>query len=186
MAALCGALASPPAARAQQKGQPQQAKPASGRQELVKEYRSVQQKLAMIQQKAMKDTALRARQQHLQQTVRSTMQEIDPKTEDRIDSLQSLQKELRAAQQAKDTAKLRKAFVSYQTLQQELQQTQRQAIQRDSISRQLDAFRSQLVSKMKEVDPTADSLLDRRDDLTARMKAAQQQALQGEEGQTPP
>lgn len=142
-------------------------------QEALTEYQQVQQQINALQTAALEQNpALQAEQESLQESVEAVMVEIEPEAEQKLDRMDELQAEMTEAQQSQDQAQMRSVMMEAQQLQQELAQVQEQAMQQEPVAEQAEAFRDNLVATMIEVDPRAEELLDRRDELTETLQAA--------------
>lgn len=148
-------------------------------QQLRQELQQVGQQVAQLRQKALQDSAIQQEQLALQQVIEKKMNTIDGKTSDRTQRMGEIRTALQKARQAKDTAKLRSLITEAQQIQAQLRQTQMKAMQDKEIAAQLDSFRSDLIGQMNEIDPKADSLMGRMQEL---QKEIQQQAAGGQGG----
>jgi len=147
-------------------------------QQTRQEMRQIQQQIAQIQQKAMQDSAIRAEQMDLQQTIEKKMNDIDGKTSERSDRIGQLQAAMQKARTDQDTAKMRSLVTEFRQVQGKLQQTQGKAMQDSAIQAQLQAFRSDVISQMNDVDPKADSLINRLQELQTQV----QKSMSGRSG----
>lgn len=141
-------------------------------QQMRQELQQVGQKVQQLQQKALQDSAMQQEQLRLQQVIEKKMNTIEPKTSDRTDRMTQLRGELQKAQQQQDTAKLRSLMMEAQKIQGQLRETQMKAMQDKDIAAKLDTFRTDLISQMNQIDPTADSLMDRMKVLETQIQKA--------------
>jgi len=146
-------------------------------QQLRQELQQVGQQVAQLRQKALQDSTIQQEQLALQQVIEKKMNTIDGKTSDRTQRMGEIRTALQKARQAQDTTKLRSLITEAQQIQAQLRQTQMKAMQDEEIATQLDTFRSDLIGQMKEIDPRADSLMSRMQEL---QKEIQQQAAGGQ------
>lgn len=168
--AACAVLAAPAVGQEPTPEQPQAPVPDSLVPVLM-ELQTLQQRLGAIQQQALEsDTTLQRRETELQTTIRSAMSEIDPEVEHataRLDTLQGMAMEAQAEQ---DTARLESLALEAQTLQEQLEAAQQQAMTRDDVASELEEFRRDLRVAMVQVDPEADELIDRFETLVRRLQ----------------
>lgn len=140
---------------------------------LMAELQSIDQTLQPIRQRALQDPELQAQQVRLVERVQAAMAEIDPDAEGNMARFDSLRAEFGAAQRAGEQERLQGLATELRSLQASLQQTQGAALQQEDVAEALDAFREDLHDQMREVEPQADSLLDRADELRERLEAMQ-------------
>ena len=145
-------------------------------QELLTEMQQVQQQLQPIQQQALQDPEVQAAQQDLATRVQAAMVEVDPATSDRIARLQVLMGEAQAAQAEQDEEAMAGIVAEAQGIERQLQAAQAEAVQRPDIAPRVEAFQDQLARKMAEVDPQAESLMERARELEARLTELFEQA----------
>lgn len=168
MAAVLTLFAAAPAL-AQQPAQPQMSDSA---QALMMEMQQVQQKLAQIQQKALEQSpALQQQRESLKQTVEDAMREDNPQIDQKLDRMQELRSDLQAAQQAEDGQQVQQLMTEARQIQQEVQQAQAQAMEREDIAEELDAFQDRMIEEMKKVDPETEQLLARMEELAAALQS---------------
>jgi len=138
--------------------------------QLSQELQAVMQELEPISQQALQDTVIQNQLTRIQTVIEQGMEQVDPEVREKQERLNTLRQELQTAQQEQDTAKLRSLMTEGRGLEQEVQSAQRQVMQRDSVSEMLQEFQVVLQEKMVEIDPGADSLLEKRDSLQARLQ----------------
>lgn len=140
-------------------------------QELIAELQQIQSELQPIHQQAMQDPEVQALQQSLSADIQAKMAELDPSTPDRMARLQELMQQGQAAQAEQDQAALTEIATEAQSVQQELQVAQMAALQSEEIAPRVDAFEAELLAKMREIDPAAEALLERAQELDAELAA---------------
>lgn len=170
--------AAPAAAQGGGQGQGQM----SEMQQLRQQIQKIDQQLRKIRQQALQDSALQAKQLELQEMIGSAAREADPQYKKKEDRLNEIQKKMQKAQQNQDTAQMRSLMMEGQKLQRDVSRTQRKVVQRDSIDAEIQAFQEQMQKKMVEIDPQAEELLDRRDSLVQKYRAARGGMGQGQQG----
>jgi uncharacterized coiled-coil DUF342 family protein len=185
LAILVGAA--PVHAQQGEQGQGEQMQQFQQMQQMQQELQQIRKQLRSIRQKALQDSSIRDDRMALEETVRGAMTQLDPNYTDKEDTLNAIQRRLQQAQQNQDTAQLRSLMSRGRQVQQQVQRLQDSVTQRDSIAEQLDSFRDDLISKMIEIDPQAEELMDRRDSIMNQLRQMSQQ-MRGQQGgqQGPP
>ena len=161
----------PAAVAAQQQGAFDPAQVPAEAQELWAELQQVQAKLQPIHQEALRHPELQAAQAELAARIGAAMTEADPSTPERMARLQALIDQGRAAEAAEDEAALTEIATEAREIQERLQAAQRAAIQRPAIAPGVEAFQAMLMKRMLEVDPEAATLIERAQELDARLAA---------------
>jgi hypothetical protein len=162
-------LAAP--AAAQQMMPPQQELPDSV-QRLMEEFQETEARFSALQGQAIQESSeLQSRQQEIGLMVNDAMREIDPQAEDRIQRLQALEQEAMAAQEDEDMAGFQALLMEAQELQAALQAAQEEALERDEIQDAIEGFQADVLAAMTELDPEAESMLERLQDLAERIQA---------------
>lgn len=138
---------------------------------LIVELQEVQSALQPIHEQALQHPEIQAAQQELGADIRAAMAEVDPATPERMARLQELIEQGQAAQAAEDEAKLNEIAGEARAVQERLQAAEAAAVQRPEIAPRLEEFQTRLLERMLEVDPEAESLLERAQELDARLSA---------------
>lgn len=140
-------------------------------QEMIAELQEVQAALQPIHQQAMQDPEVQALQQSLSADIRDKMTELAPSTPDRMARLQALMQQGQAAQAEQDQAALAEIATEARAIEQELQAAQVEALQSPEIAPRVEAFEAELLEKMQEIDPETDALIERAQELDAKLAA---------------
>jgi hypothetical protein len=165
--AAAAAVLIPAGAQAQQPQLPDSLIP------LVQELQQLQQELTGIQQRAMAaDTGLQQEQVAVQQAVERTVLEVDPAIAQQLERLEGMEGEFRAAQEAEDTERMQALMQEAQQIQARVQHAQAQALERPEVAERVAAFREKLVARMATVEPRTPELMNRMEELLARLDAA--------------
>ena len=151
------------AAPAMAQDEPTEAAPAedNDRAALEKELTDIQQKLAAAEQKALADPKVRQMQQELQAKVEAEVKRLDPKFDEKVEKLTSLQEQLLDAQQTGDEARQQKIVAEAMQLQGELEATQNKAMASEQIAAAIAAYEELVREKMKAAEPEVDKLIER-------------------------
>jgi len=175
VAALALTLA-PAALVAQQQPAPtQQQQPSAEVQGWITEIQQLEQRLGPIQARAMEDPQLQQAQTELNAAVIAALTQGDAAVQADLRRVETIQPELRAAQESGDQAQFQRLATEAQQLQQRLAQAQARAMQQPEIAAQADAFQTRLQTRMVEVDPEAEALIQRFVALQAQIIGAMEQ-----------
>lgn len=128
------------------------------------EIQQIQQRLEPISQQALQDEELTAEMLAIQTRMQNAMREEDAELADRMESVRE---ELVAAQQAGDQERVQEIMSNSQALQTEFQALQAKVFERPEIRESIDDFEAKHRERMIEIDPEAEPLLDRLDELVA-------------------
>lgn len=164
-------VAAPAGLVAQQQGAIDPAQLPPEAQELITEIQQLQEQLQPIQEEAFQDPEIQAAQQALGAEIQEAMVEVDPATPQRMERLQELMVQAQAAQAAQDQEAMTEIVTEARGLEQELQAAQAAVLQSSEIAPQVEAFEAKLLERMIEVDPEAESMIERAQELDARLAA---------------
>lgn len=138
-------------------------------QELFAELQEIQTELEPIQQEALSDPEIQAAQEALSSRIQQVMATVDPATPERIERLQSLMAEAEAAQAEEDEQSMMEIVAEAQQIEQSLQAAQAQAIQSPDLQPEVQGFQETLQEKMLEIDPAAEQLIERAQEIDQRL-----------------
>lgn len=150
--------------------QGQQGQQGQQQQQAIAEYRQVSQRLQQIRQRAMQDSGLRARRDSLVQAVRDRMRDQSDTTAARMDRMDELGQEMQAAREAQDTTRMQEIQGEARSLNRALRAAQEQVMQDPDVRQRVEAFQEAVRDEMREVEPSADSLLSLADSLRALLQ----------------
>ena len=152
---------------------PQQELPDSV-QRLLEEFREAEERFNLLQDRAMQENPeLQERQEELGDMVREAVVEINPEAQAQMERLDALEGEFMAAQQRGDGEAVQALIQEAQQLQGAIESAQAQAFDRDEIREAVDTFQADLMVAMTELDPEAENMLERLQDLADRIMAQQ-------------
>jgi hypothetical protein len=151
------------AAAEQASGQEQMPMGAETMQQVM-EVQQIQQRLEPISRQALQDEELANQLQELQARVQAAMREENPEL---VDRMEKLQEEMIAAQQAGDQAALQNLRAGAAGLQQEAQQLQAAVLERPQVREAIQEFEAAHRARMIEIDPEAEALIERLDEIVA-------------------
>lgn len=135
------------------------------------ELQQVQRQLMSIRQQALQEKPeLQEEQQALQETIVAAMRDVDPEADQKTERMNEIQSEMQAAQQDGDQETAQELLMEMQQIQQQLQQIQSQAMQKPEVQEAYTAFRDELYAAMREVDPQAEELMNRAQELRAQIQ----------------
>jgi DNA-binding transcriptional regulator YbjK len=141
-------------------------------QDWLAELQQIQQRLAPLQARALEDPEIQASHQALEEMVRSALREEHPQFEEHIERIEALEQEAREAQQAGDEQRLQELAGEHQQIQAELMGMQAQVLERPEVAARVEQFDTALRSHMAELDPEAPAMLERYEELQARLSEA--------------
>lgn len=130
----------------------------------IMEIQQLQQQLEPIQRQAMEDTALAAQLEALQLRIDASMREAGPEVFERIDRFQD---EVAAAEAAGDQERMETLMMQAQGIQQEAQALQAAVFEQPEIRVAVEEFEAAHRARMIAIDPAAEELLKRMDELMA-------------------
>jgi chromosome segregation ATPase len=171
--ALVALVALPAALPAQQPQQPGAQIPENVR-PLLMEMQQLHVRLEGIQQQALEDPQLSAAQDALGESIKQTMETIDPTLTESMERVQDLETEAAEAQRSGDQAKLQQLAAEAEQIQTKFLTAQEQALQQPALAAQIDSFQTQLERKMAEVDPEAQALIERFKELQVQIASVMQ------------
>lgn len=143
------------------------------------EMRQLQKQLRSISKRAMQDSALQRQMKDVQALIDRTMREMNPRAGNQMDRMDSLRGQLQTAQSEGDTTRMRSLITEAQKLQRSIQKLRNKAMQREDVAKALKQFQEDLRAEMREIDPAADSLMDRADSLQKQMQSQAQGMMGG-------
>jgi predicted sugar kinase len=148
---------------------PQQEIPDSV-QRLMDEFQETEARFSALQNQVIQgNSGLQSRQQEIGIMVNDAMREIDPRAESRIERLQALEQEAMAAQQEQDMATFQALMLEAQELQTALRATQEEALEREEVQDAIETFQADVLAAMSELDPEAETMLERLQELAERI-----------------
>jgi hypothetical protein len=148
-------------------------------QEWIMEMQQIQRQVQPVQQQALEDEALRQEQEEVTKALREAIVQADPSMAAKLDRMEELMSEARAAQAAQDQEKIVALTQEAQTLQSEISEAQAEALARPEVDAMVVAFRENLHERMIEIDPATQPLLERLEELDGLVKEAMEGGLAG-------
>lgn len=132
------------------------------------EAAAIQQQLQSIQQRALQDPALQARQAEIGQEVVATMGRVDSTFNARAARAEAMAADIQAAQEAGDNARLNELNAEAQEIQQAFASARALAMQDPALQASIQAFQAEVVAKMTEIEPETTVLLARLNELNGQ------------------
>ena len=129
---------------------------------LMMEMQELEQRIAPIQQEAMQDESLASQLTELQNRVETAMRE---ENEEAFEQMEELEQEFFAAQEAGDEQRAQEIGLEAQGVQMELQTLQQSVIDRPDFRESIDAFEEEQRARMVEIDPEADEIIQRIEEI---------------------
>ena len=142
-------------------------------QQMMVEYQEIQQRYSQIQTQAfMANTELQERQVEINDLVIEAFFSAYPQAEAQIARLDELQAEAMAAQEAQNVELLGQLMGEAGMLQEQLQTQQELVLASDSVKPHIDSFEADFMALMVDIDPEAQQMRTRLDELAALLTAA--------------
>lgn len=131
---------------------------------MMMEMQEIQQKLEPIQRQALEDEALAGQLQALTDRIQTLMREQDA---DLVDRIEGFQGRVAAAEAAGDDAAMQGLMMEAQGLQAEAEALQIAVLERPDIKAEVEEFEAAHRARMIAIDPEAEALLDRMEEIMA-------------------
>jgi hypothetical protein len=141
-------------------------------QQWIEEIQQIQTQLRPIQEQALQDPALQEEQAVVTDAVRQAIIEADSSMAGKLERMEKLTAEARAAQEAGDTQKIGQLTTEAETLQPEIIDAQAAALEKPEIEAQVTAFQENLHERMAQLDPKSKPLIDKMKQLDQRVRKA--------------
>jgi hypothetical protein len=146
---------------------------------MMTELQAIDMVLSPIREQAIQDPEMQAQQTQVVEQVDAAMESISPGILEKRTRFDELRADYAAAQQAGDQERLQSLAGELQPPQAALQQTQSQAMQREDVASSLTRFREGMFDKIRALDPSADSLLNRAQALSEELEAMMREGGSG-------
>ncbi len=159
-------------AQGQMQQQPQQQSQA---QQLYMEYQQLQQQLQQLQQQAMSEGKLAEQGEALDAKITDAMLENNPDIQSSLDKRDDIIAQFQQAQQSGDQTKIQQLNQKYQTVNQKIQAEQQKVMGQPEIKEDVDDYQKKVMSKMEELNPDVQQMMDRMREIGAMLSAMQQQ-----------
>lgn len=140
------------------------------------EIEQIQARLGELQKQALQDPALQAANQEVSALLVATMERLDPSYKANVARAASLKTDVAAAQEAKDNAKLHELAAEAQKLQASFTEAREKALEDEAVIAKTTELRDKLFAKMVEIDPAAEKLATRLQELQNPGAAAEKPA----------
>jgi hypothetical protein len=144
-------------------------------QEWIAEMQQLEQQLAPVQAEALQDPEIQQAQTELNQALVAAMMEGGAEVQADLRRVETIQPELQAAQESGDQEQLGRLVHEAQALQERLGQAQFMALQDPALAAQAERFQTQLRTRMSEIEPRSEAMLDRLAALQQQVIAAMQE-----------
>lgn len=148
--------------------------PAEAQQQEVQtwlaELQQIQARLGEIQTEALEDAELRAQQEELGTELQAAIEEENPELAADAERIEALEQEAVQAQQSGDQEQLQQLAAEAQQIQTRFAMAQAQVLERPEVASKVEAFEADLEAKMVEIDPEADALIERYEELGEKVQ----------------
>ena len=135
------------------------------------ELEELHTRLETLQARALDDPQVGAAQEELGDSIRATMERIDPSVAGAITRMDAMEEEATAARQRGDEARLQELGAEAERIQRAFVAAHERALQQPEIAAQVSAFQQRLQRKMLELDPATERILSRFRELETRLAA---------------
>lgn len=153
-----------------------QAGPTAEQQAWITELNQIGQKLQTAQMKALQDPAISAAQNALGAEFKTAMEKQDPGLAGVAQRVQTMEAEARKAQENSDEAKLKQLTQEAQQIQMRFAKAQAETLKANpALATKAQAFEDRVEKKVIEIQPDAQALLLRGQELQAKLNASVQQ-----------
>lgn len=127
------------------------------------EFLQVQQELARLELEVLKDAEIRKEYDAVQEAIQEAARAVDPRHQSRIDRLMEIQQELQALGKAGQPSpeELQPILTEAQGLQERVAVVQEHVARSEPLKTRITELRARMTERMLELDPTAQSKLDR-------------------------
>jgi hypothetical protein len=140
---------------------------------MVEEFQVTQERLGMIQDQAFESSVeLQERQAAISEMVVEALFASHPQAESQMARLEELEMEAFQAQQQADMEALGALIEEAEALQLQLPTAQQQVLEQDEVREEIDRFEADMMAAMLQIDPEAEVLLARLQELGAILSAA--------------
>jgi DNA repair exonuclease SbcCD ATPase subunit len=181
------AIAALPAAAVTQQPTPPSPELQQQVQGMLQEMQQLSGQLQQLHSRAMRDPGLTAAHNSLSQVIRQAMVRADPTLEQAMQRLQQLDAQAAEARTAGNQARFRELEQEAVAIQQRFAAAQQQAVQRQpELVGQMQAFQTQVEAKMVELDPQAERLIRRMNQLQTQLAGIMQAQAQAQGQQRRP
>jgi len=138
---------------------------------MIAELQTIDQRLGPMRDQVFQDPAFQVRQQALVARIEEEVEKMSPGSREKRARFDSLVTEYGVAEGAGDDERVQSLGGVLQALESELRQAQTEAMESPALKEALDSFREDLFDKVRLLDPAADSLIKRGEELNAKLTA---------------
>lgn len=145
--------------------------PADSLEAAIAQFRTLQQRLATVQDSALTaNPELQAEQASIQQDMETAMFEAHPDLKVAVEQrLPAIQQEAQAAQQAQDTTALETLAAEYQGIMGRLETAQIEVVEQQAVKARLESFQEAMRTAMAEIDPEIEQVFRQLQTLGGRL-----------------
>ncbi len=115
-------------------------------QQMIQEFRGLQNRLASLQDSAIQQSeTLQTQRDEVQEAIQTAMTETNPELEDDIARMEELQQEMSAAQEAQNQERMMQLSMEAGQIRSELQSAQADVMERPAIQEEISTFQENLL-----------------------------------------
>ena len=162
---------------------PGQAELPDSVQQMIQDFRGLQNRLASLQDSALqRSDQLQERQAEIQESIQTAITESNPELEEDIARMEELQQEMREAQQAQNRERMMQLSMEAGQIRSQLQSAQADVMERPAIQEDIESFQNELLDEMIAIEPQTEELIAQLESLSDRFQEfqrSQQGAMPG-------
>ncbi len=145
-------------------------------QELFEEFQEKSQRFEALHTEAMEgNEQLRVQEEELHEKLNQAMLEIEPGFQEGMERLTELQTEMMQAQAEQDEEAAQAIVMEAQEIEGRLNRAQAEAMERPEIQQEMENFQDNVMDELTRLDPEAEELLERLEELAQILEALQAQ-----------
>lgn len=129
------------------------------------ELQQISARLTQIQQRAMQDPQIKSASEELNTSIQAAMARLDAGYPALAQRAETLRTDVAAAQEAEDNARLHELADEARQLQAGIAAAREKAMADPQVNEQVEAFKVRLFEKMVEIEPEAQTLVNRLTEL---------------------
>lgn len=144
-------------------------------QQMIQEFRGLQNRLASLQDSAIQQSeTLQTQRDEVQEAIQTAMTETNPELEEDMARMEELQQEMSAAQEAQDQERMMQLSMEAGQIRSQLQSAQADVMERPAIQQEISTFQENLLDEMIGIEPETEELIAELEDLNERFRQFQQ------------
>lgn len=144
-------------------------------QQMIQEFRGLQNRLASLQDSALQQSdQLQSQQAEIQESIQTAITETNPELEEDIARMEELQQEMQEAREAQNRERMMQLSMEAGQIRSQLQSAQADVMERPAIQEEIESFQNQLLDEMIAIEPETEELIAQLEALNERFQDFQQ------------